>query len=89
MYTNSKKFEPSGNEDRHVSSLSHFRNSFVHFKVSGWSIHVGGMKNIIHDILTIIEFLAFESNNLNWPNEQTQEEVQRLLLQGRNNLEKI
>ena len=89
MYTNSKKFEPSVNQDRHVSSLNQFRNAFVHFKVSGWSIYVGGMKNIILDILKVIEFLAFDSNNLSWPNEQTQEEVQRLLLQGRKNLEEL
>jgi hypothetical protein len=89
MYTNSKKYTPTGSEDRHVESLNRLRNSFTHFHVGGWSLYTGGLQDTILDVFRIIEFLAFESNNLNWPDEHTQEEVQRLLLQGRNDLAKL
>jgi len=43
-----------------------FRNEFQHFVPKGWSIFTRGSGDIFKHVARVIEFIVFESGNLNW-----------------------
>jgi hypothetical protein len=69
MYTVSRKFIPSGQQDRSVKKLNQLRNKFIHFTPKGWSLEVSGLPQIGIDCVNVIRFLAFESENILWTDE--------------------
>jgi len=66
MYTFSKKFVPSDSQKSTVIDLNYLRNEFIHFVPKSWSLPIDEIPNLILEILSIIEFLAFESKNIVW-----------------------
>lgn len=66
---NSKVFKPTHSQIDCVINLNLFRNEFIHFVPKSWSLGVNGLSNLVVEVLTIIEFLAFESHNIVWSEE--------------------
>jgi len=89
MYVGSKKFCPKGQEDHNVKELNQLRNKFIHFTPAGWSLEVSGLPIIIKDCIAIIEFLAFTSNNIHYPNDELQSEIREMIDKIRNEIAKI
>ena len=65
----SKIFTATENHKYAVNKLNELRNNFLHFIPKDWSIEISGLPNLTLNILEIIEFLAFESDNYEWNND--------------------
>ena len=65
----SRKFEPTQSQIDSVNNLNFYRNEFMHFVPKGWSFSIDEFPNLVVEVLRIIEFLAFESGNINWSDE--------------------
>jgi len=65
----SEIFQPTQNQIDCVIYLNLYRNEFVHFVPKSWSLSINGLLNLVIEVLGIIEFLAFESNNIIWSEE--------------------
>lgn len=63
--TNSRKFSPSGTQGWSIKKLNSLRNEFVHFLPRSWSLEVSGMPQICLDCLDLVEFLGWQSGNIN------------------------
>ncbi len=50
-------FEPNGH-DAYMKSLNNLRNNFIHFTLSGWSIEVSGLDELIGKMMDIVEFCS-------------------------------
>jgi len=83
MYTNSKKFTPKDSEEKSVKRLNRLRNEFMHYKLGGWVIQIGGLPGITLDILNIISFLANDSENVFWSDSTFKDQTNKLLSKGR------
>lgn len=80
MYAESRQFIPSGTQDDSFNRLKSLRNDFIHFVPKAWLIDVSGLPHIVIDIISIIEFLAFECGNIFWHEESTKERARALCL---------
>ncbi len=65
-YGTSKRFLPTRQQDSSVKDLNKFRNKFIHFVPQGISVQTEGLSQLVLDCVAIIEFLAFESDNISW-----------------------
>ena len=83
-HPNAKPFVPSGSQDENIKYLNKLRNNFVHF-LSDSLLHFLGDSpyRLVTDCLDYIEFLAFQSNNIFWFEEQYKNETARLLSECR------
>lgn len=79
LYTNSKVFSPSYTQDSSVYELNHLRNSFIHFTPKSWIFGIDGFPQIIYDSIMIIRFIAFESNNVIFYEEDDKKELRALV----------
>lgn len=68
-YVNSRKFEPVGAQESSIKELNGLRNDFVHFLPKGWSLEVTGLPAMFEDVLAYMEFLAWDSGNVVWVEE--------------------
>lgn len=66
-YVDSRKFVPRSTQDQSIRELNRLRNQLVHFRPSRFSLIVNGLPEMTFDCLEIIRFLAYESNNIHWP----------------------
>ncbi len=66
LYFDSKRFKPMRTQETSIKQLNRFRNEFIHFIPANMSIEISGFPNILKECMEIIEFLAFESNNIQW-----------------------
>jgi len=80
MFGHSKKFIIKSQQGSNIKTLNSLRNDFVHFTPKGWSLEVSGLPEVIDDCVAIIEFLAFESNNIIYPDESIEKRIQELLI---------
>ena len=62
----SRPFKPRGSQGWSIKKLNSLRNEFVHFVPKGWSLEVSGLPSIVEDCVTAIEYLAFESDCIQW-----------------------
>jgi hypothetical protein len=90
QYTTSQIFKPNLTQDNHVKELNRVRNGFVHFTPKSYIYDVWELPALTQDIIEIIRFLAFKSENVPWhygfyPKIRTHE----LLHSISQNLEKI
>jgi len=81
MFANGKgkKLVSTQNQDRSVEKLNQFRNEFIHFVPKGWSIEVSGFPGICLDCLEIIKFLALDSENIRWDEQELRSRCEHAL----------
>lgn len=72
FHADSKKFTPSGSQDRSIEKLNSLRNDFIHFVPTSWSLEVSGLPKICLDCLDAVEFLGLESGNVRWYEDKHQ-----------------
>lgn len=64
MTVNSKCLQLSTEQNDSIDRLSQqFRNNFIHYIPTSWSIEISGMPKIIKDCLEVVYFLALETGN--------------------------
>ena len=80
LRTDSKSFVPNLTQDKGVQRLNGFRNDFVHYVPAGSLFELRVWARIILDAVPIIEFLAFESQNVSFHREGTRERVAGLCI---------
>ncbi len=61
---NSKPFVPNSTHDRSVSRLNNLRNEFTHYIPSDRAFNLRDRAKDLLDVVSIIEFLVKESNNI-------------------------
>lgn len=84
FYTNTQVFVPSPSQDENIFHLNKLRKGFVHFIDDSLSLILGEVPfQLVTDCLDYIEFLAFQSNNIFWFEEQYKTETERLLAECR------
>ena len=81
LYINSKKFKPKQTQNWSVKKLNSFRNEFIHFTLTIWSLEIGGLPQIVKDCINIISFLAFESGNVIWHDTTLEHRTRELIEQ--------
>jgi len=80
MYVDSRPLTPTESQDQSIDALLKRRNDFIHFVPSSWSLDVSEWPQMVIDVVTVIEFLAFESGNVFWHEETLKERVRALSL---------
>lgn len=66
MYTDSRKFIPRVTQGNSIRLLNKLRNEFVHFTPRVWALDLKGLPVISKDCVEIAEFLAWQSFNVTW-----------------------
>lgn len=89
MGGHSKKFIPKSQQGSSIKTLNRLRNEFIHFTPKHVSYEVSGLPEVIEDCVAIIEFLAFESNNIIYPNGFIEKRIQELLKSIKSSLHNI
>ena len=65
-----KRFVPNGSEGKDIKHLNALRNEFIHFTPKGWSLEVDGLPRICLSTTSMISFLALETQNVFWHEEE-------------------
>lgn len=70
-------FVPKGTQGKSIKALNMIRNDFIHFTPKGWSLEVDGLPCICLDSIALIEFLGWNTRNINWhePSYQIQSKL--------------
>jgi hypothetical protein len=89
MYVDSQKFVPKGSEGSSVKLLNRLRNKFVHFTPSVWSLQLSGLPAMALDCLSTAEFLAWQSHNVAWSEEDLSNRMKTACLSARNSLKAL
>jgi len=84
LRTDSKSFIPNSTQDKSVKNLNAFRNKFVHYIPSSSAFNMKARAKVVLDVIPIIEFLAFESNNVSLYKEGSREQVAGLCIMAKN-----
>jgi len=79
QYGQSKKFTPKGQQGWSIKKLNALRNEFIHFTPKGWSLEVSGLPSICEDLLSIIDFLANSSGNIDFYQQSAEKRFQDAL----------
>jgi hypothetical protein len=69
MYVDSQKFVPKGTQGGSVKLLNRLRNEFIHFTPRVLALELVGLLAMASDCLKMAEFLAWQSNNVIWGEE--------------------
>ena len=69
FYVTSKKFTPEGTQGKSIKDLNRLRNQFVHFTPCTLALILNGLPEMTLDCLTVARFLAYDSKNIDWPEE--------------------
>jgi hypothetical protein len=69
MYVDSQKFIPKGTQGGSVKLLNRLRNEYIHFTPRVWALELAGLPAMASDSLKMTEFLAWQSNNVIWAEE--------------------
>lgn len=80
----SKSFVPDSRQDKSVKKLNAFRNNFVHYVPADSALNMKTWTMVVLDVMPIIEFLAFESNNVSFHKEGSREQVADLCVMAKN-----
>ncbi|MBP7799661.1 MAG: hypothetical protein KA072_13660 [Thermoanaerobaculaceae bacterium] len=79
FYVMSKPFRPTGQQERSVKLLNGLRNELTHFQPRVWGLEVSGLPGICRDCLEVAHFLAFESGNILWIEDEPMQRTTRAL----------
>ena len=74
-----KRFVPSGSEGKDIKQLNSLRNDFIHFTPKGWSLEVDGLPRICLSTARLISFLALETQNVFWREEESRNLLEQSL----------
>ncbi len=69
LFINSQKFTPQGTQEQSIKCLNRFRNQYIHFPAHTYILRLEGLPEMIIDCLNVARFLAYDSKNINWPEE--------------------
>ena len=72
---NSKTFAPTEEQNKAIKDLCSFRNDFVHYVPKFWSIQLLRFPEMFLSVMSIIEFLIFESGNFLYKYEQEEADI--------------
>ena len=89
IYGHSKKFVPKGTQGRSVKLLNERRNKFIHFTPKIWRLELGGLPDMLSDCLEIAEFLAWESGNVIWHEQDLKERLKAAFTSAHKSLSDI
>ena len=89
MYMNSQKFIPKGTQGRSVKLLNELRNKVIHFTPKIWSLELGGLLDMVSDCLEIAHFLAWESGNIIWHEQDLKERLKATFTSAHKSLSDI
>ena len=81
-YTHSERFCPTPSQIESVKLLNRLRNKFVHFIPMSWAIDLSGLPDLVEDVLAIVAFLGWKSNNVHWHDDEVEQLARRALLRG-------
>jgi hypothetical protein len=76
-YMDSREFIPKGTQGGSVKLLNRLRNEFVHFTPRVWALDLIGLPAMALDCLSVAEFLAWESHNVTWKEDDLCERMER------------
>ena len=80
----SKSFVPDSTQDKSVKNLNAFRNNLAHYMPADSALNMKTWASVVLDVIPIIEFLAFESNNVSFHKEGNREQVAGLCGMAKN-----
>ncbi|MBE0658275.1 MAG: hypothetical protein IH602_11335 [Bryobacteraceae bacterium] len=63
------RFVPRGFEGADIKRLNSLRNEFIHFTPRGWSLEIDGLPRICLSAGRLVSFLAIETTNVMWRDE--------------------
>jgi len=86
--SNSKVYQPRGQQDRSIRKLNLLRNNFIHFKPKSWHLEINGLPVLVADTVDIIKFLAFTSGNIKLSKE-TKAEITKASEEVLNQLKRL
>jgi hypothetical protein len=78
IWSNSKAFKPTSSQDVSVNKLNAYRNDFIHYIPAEALLDIRVWAKLVLDIVPIIEFLAFKSNNIRFDEDTTHQKVKGL-----------
>ena len=88
-YADSQKFVPKGTQGKSIKLLNQLRNKFIHFTPKLWGLELGGLPAIMSDCLEIAEFLAWESGNIIWHEQDLKERLKATFTSAHKSLSDI
>jgi hypothetical protein len=65
-YIGSTPFKPGASHDASFNYLNEFRNQFIHFTPTGWSLLLPGLPAMALDVLNLIEHFGWQSSSILW-----------------------
>jgi hypothetical protein len=77
MYVHSQRFVPTGSHGGSVKLLNRLRNEYIHFTPRVWVLELAGLPQMAIDCLKVAEFLAWESHNIFWKEDELCERLKR------------
>ena len=84
LYCDSKPLVLDTNQEKAMDMLKQvLRNEFEHFIPKVWSIELLGMPAIAYHVLIVIRFLALDTGNVTYCDQQDRREVELLVEQGK------
>lgn len=86
MYTRSQKFVARGTQGRSIKDLNRLRNDFIHFTPKVWALEPREFPAMVSDCLEIAEFLAWQSGNVFFPEQDLRERLEAAFASARNSL---
>ncbi len=91
MYCDSSAFSGSKEADNAMKRLNEFRNQFIHFLPGVWSLEISELPELCNSVLSVIEFLIFNSGNVRFYDngELEKANLAKLILEIRIELENL
>lgn len=86
MYGHSQKFEPKGAQGSSIKFLNRLRNGFVHFTPRVWLLELEGLPAKLIDCLDIADFLAWQSGNVFWSEQELENRIREAFKSARTSL---
>ena len=71
-----KRFCPKATQGISIRRLNALRNDFSHFTPMHWSLELDGLPQICRDVLALISFLGWQTQNVHWHAEESPEVCQ-------------
>ena len=86
MYTRSQKFVAKETQGRSIKDLNRLRNDFIHFTPKIWALEPRELPAMVSDCLEIAEFLAWQSGNVFFPEQNLRERLEAAFISARKSL---
>lgn len=76
-------FQPKGRQGESILRLCDFRDRFIHFVPSSWSLEVDGLPRICGDVLGFVDYLAHRYRWIIWHEENQPTRIKAALSYAR------